>query len=206
MTATAWIWSSSSTPASARPSPLCNRVDQYSTSPDVDVLDRINGGDNAWRELLDKCGVLQRIQTEYRNAINAALPDDISLCGDMLIGPYYGPGDEAEDNDLDGYPTDKHGGLDSQALVEDIDLDEIIERNEPLTLQNIGLRHLKSQSKNPAKVAAAAMSRLGLKAFTHIPHSQSGRQMAVYLKGDVERALNARPGRRRRTTRETVAP
>ena len=172
----------------------CNQINQYSTSPDSDVLDYINGGDNAWQTLLDESGALKLIQSEYRDAINAALPPSISLCGDEFIGPY-----EPDDGEFDGYPVDEYGTLDLKALLEDIDLEPIVERNDPLTLEAIGRWELKSKAAIPAKAASKAMSRLGVKPFTYQPHPDSGRPQAIYLAGDVRQALASRPGRGKRT-------
>jgi hypothetical protein len=169
----------------------CNRVAPYSTSPDSDVVDYIGGGDRDWQELLDKSGALEQIQIEYREAINAALPPSISLCGDEFIGPAY-----PDDGEFDGYPTDEYGDeLDFKAMVEDIDLAAILERNEPLTLEDIGRDEMKSQAKEPAKVASKAMSRLGVKPFAYVPHPQSKRPQALYRAGEVRAALAARPGK-----------
>jgi hypothetical protein len=172
----------------------CNRVNQYSTSPDADVLDYINGGDDDWRELLETSGALECIKSEYRDAIDAALPADVSLCGDEFIGPWQ-PGD----GEFDGYPTDEDGALDFAAMVEGIDLEAIVERNDPLTLEAIGRWELKSEAKEPAKVASKAMSRLGVKPFTYLPHPDSGRPQALYRAGDVRQALANRTGRGTRT-------
>jgi hypothetical protein len=172
----------------------CNRVSPYSTSPDSDVLDYINGGDDDWRTLIEESGALARIQSEYRDAIDAALPPGVSLSGDEFIGPAY-----PEDDEFDGYPTDDSGSLDFKAMFEDIDLGPIVERNDPLTLDAIGRWELKSKAANPAKAAAAAMSRLGLKPFTYHPHPESGRPQALYTAGEVREALAARPGRGTRT-------
>lgn len=171
----------------------CNRVNQYSTSPESDVLDYINGGDNAWQELLDASGLLKKIQSEYRDAINDALPPSVSLSGDEFIGPY-----QPDEGEFDGYPTDEDGFLDIEAVCRDIDLGPIVERNEPVTLEHIGRWILQSKAANPAKVASAAMSRLGLKPFTYVP-SESGRPQAIYLESDVTAALAKRPGRGKRT-------
>lgn len=171
----------------------CNQVNPYSTSPDTDVLDYINGGDNAWQRLLDASGALTKIQSEYREAINAALPDSISLCGDEFIGPA-----EPDDAEFDDYPQGEYGGLDIKALVEDIDLEPIVERNEVLTLEDIGRWEMKSEAKQPAKAAAMAMHRLGVKPFTYCPHPDSGRPQAVYWAAEVREALAKRPGRGRK--------
>lgn len=168
----------------------CNQVSPYSTSPDADVLDYINGGDVEWRELLEASGALEDIQREYRNAIDEALPPSVSLCGDEFIGPYEPDGDE-----WDGYPTDEYGGLDIKACLEDIDLESIIDRNDVVVLDEIGRFYLKSQAQNPAKVASSTMRRLGVKPFSYQPVKEGGRPQAIYRKGDVQQALASRPGR-----------
>ena len=172
-----------------------NRVDIYSTGPDADVLDHINGGDSDWRELLQSSGALARIQAEYRDAIEQALPDGISLCGEEFIGPW-----QPEDGEFDGYPTDEHDALNFAAMVEEIDLAAIVDRNEPLTLEDIGRDEMKSKAKEPAKAASKAMSRLGVKpAYGYHPNPDSGRPQALYRAGDVRQALAARPGQGART-------
>lgn len=171
-----------------------NRVNTYSTSPDADVLDYINGGDSDWRDLLEASGALNSIQRAYRDAIEAALPPGISLCGDEFIGPAY-----PDDDEFDGYPTDEHDSLDFAAMVEDIDLGAIVDREEPLTLQDIGRNVLKSGAKDPAKAAAAAMARLNVKPMILLPHPESRRPRALFRSGDVTDALAARPGQGART-------
>lgn len=59
---------------------------------------------------------LDGLVSEYRNAINDALPDGVSLCGNEFIGPAYG-----KDCDFDGYPLTKGGELDLKAIVESVD-------------------------------------------------------------------------------------
>lgn len=174
----------------------CNQVSPYSTSPDADVLDYINGGDSDWQELLEASGALALIQSEYRDAINAALPDSVSLCGDEFIGPAY-----PEDGEFDGYPQDEDGALDLKAIIEGLELDlgDLFWRHTLYTLDAIGRELLESKAKDPAKVAAAAMSRLGLKPFAYRPHPDSGRPQAWYRVGDVRDALAARPGQGART-------
>jgi len=166
------------------------RVHSLSNSPDSDILDFINGGDADWRELLEESGALERIQSEYVDAINDALPAGVFLVGTEFIGPYY-----EEDCDFDGYPTDEDGQLDIRAIVEKIDLGPIVDRNDPLTLEDIGRNELKSTAKEPEKAASKAMSRLGVKPFTYHPHPESGRPQALFLAGEVRAALAARPGK-----------
>ncbi|GAA2770483.1 hypothetical protein [Streptomyces showdoensis] len=172
-----------------------NRVNNYSTSPDADVLDYINGGDSDWQELLEASGALSRIQSEYRDAIEAVLPPGISLCGDEFIGPWQPAEDE-----FDGYPVDELDNLDFAAMVQEIDLASIVDRNEPLTLEDIGRDELKSTAKEPAKAASKAMSRLQVKpAYGYHPHPGSGRPQALYRAEDVRTALATRPGQGART-------
>lgn len=172
----------------------CNRVNTYSLNPDFDIVDYIGGGDSDWRELIEESGALDRMIAAYRNAIEEALPPGISLCGDEFIGPAY-----PDDDEFDGYPTDDFGNLDFKAMVEDIDVQAIVEYYEPVTLEDIGRHQLKSNSANPAKRASTAMSRLGLKPFAYRPHPESGRPQALFLSGEVTKALAARPGRGRRS-------
>lgn len=177
-----------------------SRVNTYSTSPDADVLDFINGGDSDWRELLESSGALERIQAEYRDAIDAALPAGVSLCGDEFIGPA-----ETDEGEFDGYPVDDMGDLDFAAMVEDIDLAAIVDRNEPVTLEDIGRDELRSKAKEPGKAASKEMSRLGVKpAYGYHPNPDSGRPQALYRAGDVREALAARPGQGTRTDKATA--
>jgi hypothetical protein len=175
----------------------CNRVNQYSTSPDVDVIDYIGGADSDWQELVEKSGALEEMQRAYRDAIEAALPPSVSLCGDEFIGPW-----QPEDDEWEGYPTDEHGSLDIAACLEDIELQPIVEANEPVTLEEIGRWELKSKAQNPAKVASGVLSKLRLKPYTYLPNPESGRPQAIYLKGTVQEALAKRPGRGKRTDLE----
>lgn len=172
----------------------CNQVSPYSTSPDADVLDYINGGDNDWQQLLDASGALATIQAEYRQAINAALPPSVSLCGDEFIGPAY-----PDDNEWDGYPVDNMGGLDIKACVEDIDLQPILERNDIVTQEEIGRFKLNSKAKNPSSAASQAMRRLGVKPIARCQIDGEGQAIAVYSQAEVDKALASRPGRGTRT-------
>lgn len=177
----------------------CNQVNQHSTSPDADVLDYINGGDSSWQELLEKSGALADIQAAYREKINEALPPSVSLCGDEFIGPH-----QPEDDEFDGYPTDKHGSLDIAACIEDIDLAPIVEYYDPLTLEDIGRDVMKSTAAQPAKAASRTMNRLGVKAFWHGPNPDSGRIQSYYRTGEVRAALADRPGKGNRSERATA--
>ncbi|MFF1341155.1 hypothetical protein ACFVYT_25080 [Streptomyces sp. NPDC058290] len=167
----------------------CNRINGFETSPEQ--------GLNAYLGDQDPDDYdMGSIHLAYRRAIDAALPPSISLCGDMFIGPAY-----PEDGEFDDYPQDDCGTLDLKAVIEGIDLDlgDLFWRHELYTLDSIGRWILESKAKDPAKAAAAAMSKLGLKPFAYRPHPDSGRPQAWYRVGDVKDALAARPGQGART-------
>lgn len=64
------------------------------------------------------------VEAEYRAAINAALPDSVSLCGDE----FYGNAFAKDCVDQEGYPHDEYGSLDIAAIVNSIDFWAIVER------------------------------------------------------------------------------
>jgi hypothetical protein len=63
----------------------------YSLTLDQSVGDALNG------EYTDE--QLDAVTAAYRDAINAALPDSVSLCGDEFYGPY-----NTDDDEFAGYP------------------------------------------------------------------------------------------------------
>ncbi|MFE4857400.1 hypothetical protein [Streptomyces sp. NPDC056670] len=174
----------------------CNRVSQYSTSPEADIRDFINGGDNAWQIMLEESGALEEIQDAYRRAIDAVLPPSVSLCGNDFLGPA-----DPADDEWAGYPTDETGALAFEELITDIDLGEIVDRYDPYTLEQIGRELLGSKAKNPAKSASGVVSKLGLKPFTYYRDPDSKRPQALYYAGVVREALAKRPGQGARTDR-----
>lgn len=68
---------------------------------------------------------IDAIVTQYRAAINEALPESMHLVGEEFIGPAFGP-----DWDVDDYPTDSDDVLDIAAIVASVDLWVIVARNE----------------------------------------------------------------------------
>lgn len=95
-----------------------NHGDRSNESVEATIRDAINGGDNEWLERMETSGALDRIASDYRDAIEAALPDNVNLAGNDFIGPYY----EAD--------CDWDGELDIAALIEEIDLQAIVERHD----------------------------------------------------------------------------
>lgn len=87
-----------------------NNVEAFSASVEDTITSAL--GDYAHEYNIDA------LAAEYRQLINNALPESVSLCGDEFIGPYY-----AADCDFTGYPTDEKGSLDIKAIVMEVDGD-----------------------------------------------------------------------------------
>lgn len=94
-----------------------NRVEPYALTVEQTVIEAI--GDHA--EDFD----LDAIAADYRDAINDALPDGVSLNGDEFYGPY-----SRDDANFDGYALDEDDRLDIKAIVDGIDFWEIAAKHE----------------------------------------------------------------------------
>ena len=66
-------------------------VSKYSLTVEQGVEGALNG------EYTDE--QIQAVSAAYRDAINAALPDSVSLCGDEFYGPY-----NTDDDQFAGFP------------------------------------------------------------------------------------------------------
>lgn len=66
---------------------------------------------------------IDAVADAYRDAINAALPDSVSLCGDEFYGHAY----EADCADQTNYPHDEYGTLDIPAIIDGVDFWDIVE-------------------------------------------------------------------------------
>jgi hypothetical protein len=99
-----------------------NRVDQYSLTVEQSVGDFL-----ALYPGIDTDAVI----SEYRDAINAALPDSVALCGDEFYGHYY----DEDCADQKDFPHDEDGRLDIAAIVEGVDFEAIVERIDTSTVQ-----------------------------------------------------------------------
>lgn len=64
------------------------------------------------------------VVTEYRAAINDALPDSVALVGKEFIGPFTTDEDEFQD-----YPKDAFGQLDFKAIVDTVDFWAIVAKH-----------------------------------------------------------------------------
>lgn len=145
---------------------------------------------------------VEGLQAAYLHAINEALPDSVNLAGDEFIGPAY-----AEDQDWTGYPAtgvpaglegQYEGGLDITAIVESVDLWEIIPRFELWTVDRVA-EELGYTSKTAAATARKRLSAWGVKAFAHRPNEDSGRVQAYYRAGDVMDARASHGTREKRS-------
>lgn len=159
-----------------------NHVDQYSTGLEHTVTEAFGsyGPDD-----FD----FDAIVSDYRNAINDALPDSVTLAGDEFIGPAY-----ADDQDFDGYPMDEDGSLDIKAIVEDVDLWEIIARHELWTIDQVA-EELGYKTATAKATARKKLSAAGVKAADHRLNPDSGRVQAYYRAVEVKASKAARPGR-----------
>lgn len=61
----------------------------------------------------------------YRAAINEALPDTVSLCGDEFYGPYIGWG---RSDHFSGYPMTEDDHLDIAGVVQGVDFWGVVEK------------------------------------------------------------------------------
>lgn len=155
----------------------------HGPTPESDIADFINGGGTEWCERVEECGAFDLMATDYRNAVQAALPRSVTLTGDEFIGPAY-----EEDRDWDGE-------LDIQAVIESIDLSPIVERWDPdaewtttTVADRIGATSTGSARKTLSLWGVTATSR------------QPGRSgESLYNAEQVITAMNGRPGQGART-------
>lgn len=94
------------------------RVEQYAADFETSIMDAFG---SEGTEGFD----FDAIVSDYRDAINEALPNGVSLCGSEFIGPY-----ESEDWAAAGYPVDEDNRLDIKAIVESVDFWEIVARHD----------------------------------------------------------------------------
>lgn len=99
-----------------------HRVDKYSLTLEQCVTNAlILSAQSPRSEYSDE--EINAVIDAYRDAINAALPDSVSLCGDQFYGPYIPAVGE-----FYGYPHDSDGDLDIGEIVAQIDFWAIVEQ------------------------------------------------------------------------------
>jgi len=97
-----------------------NHGDSSNLSVEATIVDAINGGDSYWRERMETSGALDRIASDYRDAIDNALPEGISISGDEFIGLHH----------TDPDYTDEIGDFDISEAIQGIDLFEIVQKHD----------------------------------------------------------------------------
>lgn len=96
-----------------------NHGDPSNASVEATVIDYLQGADSDWRVRVLATGAYTAIVADYREAINTALPEGVTLAGDDFYGPCY-----EKDHTWDGE-------LDIAAIIMDIDLGAIVEKYDP---------------------------------------------------------------------------
>jgi hypothetical protein len=95
-----------------------------SFSPAHEITDYMAHAGNEWTEKMTELGRLDLIEDEYRAAINAALPEGISLVGDeFLIDPDIDV-EDVRDTISDAIAAMGEDPLAEIVLRHDVDLDE----------------------------------------------------------------------------------
>ncbi|WP_160051309.1 hypothetical protein [Nocardiopsis sp. FR26] len=103
-----------------------NHGDRTQLTVEATVAAYISGGSSEWLERVNEEGHFNAMVDAYRDAINAALPDGVTLNGNEFYGPYY-----AENHGWDEDLNDELGQLNITAIIETIDLAAIVERHDP---------------------------------------------------------------------------
>lgn len=94
-----------------------NRVEHFALTVEQTVVEAL--GDYAHEY------DVEAIARDYRDAINKALPQGVTLAGDEFIGPHH-----PNPREFEGYPVDDRGVLDIKAIVDTVDFWEIANRHE----------------------------------------------------------------------------
>ncbi|MGW3072383.1 hypothetical protein [Kitasatospora sp. NPDC001132] len=156
---------------------------KHSLEPESVILDYINGGGSDWCSRVEDSGAFDRMSSDYRDAVQAALPEGVWLTGEEFIGPAY-----EKDHSWDG-------DLDISEIIDSIDVGPIVERWDPdaeWTIEDVTDRIGASSTGSARKT----LSRWGVEATSRQP-GRAGQ--SVFHAGDVIAAMNNRPGRGART-------
>ena len=85
------------------------------------IADACSSADSDWLERMETAGAFDRIESDFSNAINDALPSGVALSGDEFIGPAYEEDYEDGVADLDISKVVK--AIDFWAIVQKHDFD-----------------------------------------------------------------------------------
>ncbi|MFF3094187.1 hypothetical protein [Streptomyces cyaneofuscatus] len=97
-----------------------NHGDSGNLTVEASIVDAINGGDSDWQERMESSGALDLIASDYRDAIEDALPAGISIAGNEFIGLHH----------TDPDYTDEIGDFDIREAIQDVDLWTIIQKHD----------------------------------------------------------------------------
>ncbi|RPK56180.1 hypothetical protein EES43_24370 [Streptomyces sp. ADI96-02] len=97
-----------------------NHGDSGNLSVEASIVDAINGGPSDWQERMESSGALDLIASDYRDAIEDALPAGISIAGNEFIGLHH----------TDPDYTDEIGDFDIREAIQDVDLWTIIQKHD----------------------------------------------------------------------------
>lgn len=97
-----------------------NHGDSGNLTVEASIMDAINGGDADWQDTMESSGALARIASDYRDAIDAAFPDGISITGNEFIGLHH----------TDPDYTDEIGDFDIREAIQGIDLFAIVQKHD----------------------------------------------------------------------------
>lgn len=89
-------------------------------TPSADIQDVMGGADSDWLQRMEDSGAIDDIERDWREAINEALPEGITLAGEEFYGPH----------DSDPDYTDEIQDCDIREIINAIDLQDIIERHD----------------------------------------------------------------------------
>lgn len=92
----------------------------HNTSPEADIADAMNGGGSDWCQRMDAAGATEAIADDYRDAVQAALPDGIYLTGDEFLGLHQ----------QDPNYTDEIGDFDIRAAIKSVNLNALIQKHD----------------------------------------------------------------------------
>jgi hypothetical protein len=114
-------------------------------SVETTVADYINGGGAEWVARVHATGAFDRMVADYRAAVNANLPEGITLHGDEFYGPYY-----TQDGPV---AAGVNAGITTVQMivsaVEDVDIDEIVRSRDPDAFPTLN-PHRDGQTLSPA--------------------------------------------------------
>jgi len=88
-------------------------------TPEATLEDALINAESEWRERIEETGAFEKMAEDYRDAINNALPDGVTLSGEQFYGPAY----------IKDYTWQEE--LDIAEIINSIDVQKIIDTHDP---------------------------------------------------------------------------